>query len=318
MEEILMKTVKLLAVALVSLASLPLLSQQADLSTQETASSSAAGSPVNESANTGVNAQRSQSAAQVNGGASGGGVSGSAAAAEEMRPVNGELVSKLDSKSAKAGDRVVLKTTEAVKTAGGTVIPKGTHLVGHVTSVQARGSGSANSQMAIQFDRAELKSGQSLPIHSEIRSVMPPASSTMADSMSDEEAFGGSALGAGSFGTSGGTRMGSGATALTGGLAGTGSRVGTGLNSTANQTANQTVRESGHTAVKSAAAAGHANLAAGAAGGAAAHATPQATGVRGVMLAGASGKTSGTLSATRQNVRLESGTQMTLGVSSAQ
>jgi hypothetical protein len=95
------------------------------------------------------------------------------AAPIEMRPVNGELVGKLDSKSAKAGDQVVVKTSEAVKTADGTVIPKGSKLVGHVSKVQSHSQGSENSAVAIAFDRAELKGGQNVTIASVIKSVAP-------------------------------------------------------------------------------------------------------------------------------------------------
>ena len=54
--------------------------------------------------------------------------------------MTGELEGKLDSRTAKVGDRVVLKTTEKVLTADGTVIPRGTRLVGHITQVQPRDS----------------------------------------------------------------------------------------------------------------------------------------------------------------------------------
>lgn len=91
-----------------------------------------------------------------------------------MRPVNGELVGKLDSKSAKAGDSVTVKTVQSMKTADGTEIPKGSKLLGHVTAVQAHSDTVQNSTLGIEFDRAELKGGQSLAIHSVIRSVAPP------------------------------------------------------------------------------------------------------------------------------------------------
>jgi hypothetical protein len=90
-----------------------------------------------------------------------------------MHQVNGELVSKLDSKTAKDGDSVVVKTDEKVTIADGTVIPKGSKLVGHVTDVQAHGKGVANAKMVIQLDHAELKGGQNLPIHSVIQSLAP-------------------------------------------------------------------------------------------------------------------------------------------------
>jgi hypothetical protein len=94
-------------------------------------------------------------------------------AAAQLKPVAGELVDKLDSKSAKQGDSVVVKTDEDLQISEGTEIPRGSKLIGHVTNVQARGDGNENSQIAIQFDRAEIKGGQSLPIESVIQSVAP-------------------------------------------------------------------------------------------------------------------------------------------------
>ena len=87
-----------------------------------------------------------------------------------MSPVNGELVSKLDSKTAKTGDSVVVQTKTSVKTADGTEIPKGSKLVGHVLGAKASEAGE-NSQVVLQFDHLELKGGQSVPVHSQIQSI---------------------------------------------------------------------------------------------------------------------------------------------------
>ncbi len=91
-----------------------------------------------------------------------------------MSPVKGELVSKLDSKSAKVGDDVVVKTKDSVKTADGTEIPKGSKLMGHVIATHAS-EGGTNAQVALEFDRIELKGGQSLAVHSQIQSISPPS-----------------------------------------------------------------------------------------------------------------------------------------------
>jgi hypothetical protein len=96
-------------------------------------------------------------------------------AAAQLKPVSAELVDKLDSKSAKQGDSVVVKTDENLQISQGTEIPRGSKLIGHITNVQSRGDGHENSQIAIQFDHAELKGGQTLPIESVIQSVAPAA-----------------------------------------------------------------------------------------------------------------------------------------------
>jgi hypothetical protein len=101
--------------------------------------------------------------------------------AVELSPVNGELISKLDSKTAKTGDSVVIQTKASVKTADGTEIPKGSKLMGHVMAVHPSAAGE-NSQVALQFDHVELKGGQSVPVHSEIQSISPAGGTASASS----------------------------------------------------------------------------------------------------------------------------------------
>ena len=66
-----------------------------------------------------------------------------------------ELQNALDVSRARVGDRVVLKTTEAIKSNGETVVKRGARLVGHVSDVQRRARGAAESSVTILFDRLE-------------------------------------------------------------------------------------------------------------------------------------------------------------------
>ena len=259
-----MKTGQLFAGVLITLAGLPALALQADPSAQ---------------------------------------AAGSAAVTAEMRPVNGELVNKLDAKSAKAGDPVVVKTTETVKTADGVVIPKGSRLLGSVTEVQAHGSGGADSHVGIRFDRAELKGGQTLAIQSEIRSLSLPVSSASMAPMGNDASLGsmggGSPMGGGAMGGSarGGMQGGPGGGELGGPPNTVGRTTGT-LDPAVNGT---TQADPG-----------------GKVGGGTSGGGVHATGVPGVMLAGrgsAASSASGTLWSSKQNVHLDGGTQMVLGIS---
>jgi hypothetical protein len=130
------------------------------------------------------------------------------APAIEMSPVNGELVSKLDSKTAKTGDSVVVQTKASVKTADGTEIPKGSKLVGHVLGAKPSGAGE-NAQVVLQFDHFELKGGQNLAVHSQIQSITPAggAPATSASSATSGPPAGGSSSPSAS-GTSGGSMAG--------------------------------------------------------------------------------------------------------------
>ena len=137
-----------------------------------------------------------------------------AAPAIELRPINGELVSKLDSKTAKTGDSVVVETKSPAKTADGTEIPKGSKLVGHVLGVQASG-GAENSQVALVLDHIELKGGQSVPIHSQIQSIAPAggAASSGGSAPMSAPAAGGSSPSANGAGGASGAPQGAGSNA---------------------------------------------------------------------------------------------------------
>jgi hypothetical protein len=128
------------------------------------------------------------------------------APAIEMSPVNGELVSKLDSKTAKTGDSVVVQTKASVKTADGTEIPKGSKLVGHVLGAKPSGAGE-NAQVVLQFDHFELKGGQNLAVHSQIQSIAPAggAATTSGSGAVSAPPAGGSSSPSAS-GTSGGSK----------------------------------------------------------------------------------------------------------------
>jgi hypothetical protein len=214
-----------------------------------------------------------------------------AAPAVEMSPVSGELVSKLDSKTAKAGDSVVIQTKTSVKTANGTEIPKGSKLVGHVMAVQASAAG-ANSQVALQFDHVELKGGQSVPVYSEIQSIAPAGGAASTSSAAMAPSAAGSSN-PGMSGANGSSRAG-GATQATSGDPG------------AAPTANSApapgtiVAKTGNIAI-------------------------HATSISGVLVATNApgqqdprmGRSSGILLGAKQDIELDGGTQMVVGVSGA-
>jgi hypothetical protein len=149
-----MKTRIVLATILFALASFPLVAQQPPPAGQQETPATQQNPSGAEPASPNASAASSQ------------------APAVEMSPVTGELVSKLDSKTAKTGDSVVVQTKASIKTADGTEIPKGSKLVGHVLAAKPSAAGD-NSQVALQFDHFELKGGQNLPVRSQIQSITP-------------------------------------------------------------------------------------------------------------------------------------------------
>jgi hypothetical protein len=214
------------------------------------------------------------------------------ASAIEMSPVNGELVSKLDSKTAKTGDSVVVQTKAPVKTADGTEIPKGSKLVGHVLGAKPSGAGE-NAQVVLQFDHFELKGGQNLAVHSQIQSIAPAgdaATRSGSGATSEPSASGSSSPNASD--TSGSSRA-SGSPQGAGGDAGTAAGNGS-------PAAGTVVARNGQIAIAT-------------------------TSVPGVLLANNApgqqdprmGQASSILLGAKQDIQLNGGTQMVLGVAPA-
>lgn len=81
-----------------------------------------------------------------------------------------QLEKTVDVRKAKVGDEVVLKTTQAIKSKGRTVVSKGARLIGRVTDVAQR-RGDDPSRIEIQFNRLEHGS-LDIPITATISSIM--------------------------------------------------------------------------------------------------------------------------------------------------
>lgn len=220
-------------------------------------------------------------------------------AATELKPVKAELVKSLDSKSAKPGDPVVAKTEESVTTADGTQIPKGSKLIGIVALVKPHNKQVQNSELAVKFNRVQLKSGQALPIHSVIQSLSPAADemagnsgdamagTPMAGTPSVSAPAGGGAS-TGSRGSTGGMAS----AAPSGGAPGTAAQtIGAGRQATAGgPTPGQVVAGSGPNAIRT-------------------------TSIPNVYLASnANGPVSGTMFSAKSNVHLDGGTRMVLDI----
>ena len=133
--------------------------------------------------------------------------------------IHATLDKPVDARKAKPGDQVIAKTTEDIKSNGQVVIPRGSKLVGHVTDVQARGQGQAESQLGFAFDHAVLKNGTQLPVSLGLQAVGNGSQALQAEGeplMSSGSVAGTTSAGA----RTGGSLLG-GASATTGGLVGT-------------------------------------------------------------------------------------------------
>jgi hypothetical protein len=119
--------------------------------------------------------------------------------------VAGELQSTIDARKAKVGDQVVLRTTQAIKSQGRTVVSKGSRLIGHVTEVSQRSKSSGESRIGLLFDRLEGGS-LNVPIAATITSVVNGSASARAN---NEDLFASDASSASSSRASAGGSRGS-------------------------------------------------------------------------------------------------------------
>jgi len=85
------------------------------------------------------------------------------------------LVKTLDSSKLKEGDAVEAETGGSFKLADGTLVPKGSKLIGHVTSAKARSKGDSQSQLTIAFDKLNVANGKQLTVKGAVQAVFPPA-----------------------------------------------------------------------------------------------------------------------------------------------
>jgi len=210
------------------------------------------------------------------------------------------LSSSLDARKNKEGDQVVARTTQAVKSDGQVVIPKGSKLVGHVTQAKARAKGESESALGIVFDQAVLKNGQQMPIHVAIQALA--AAQTQAAATAGEE-----------MGQAGAT----GSAAGSGRAAGSGSALG-GVGSTVGAAAGTVANTAGAVGSTAGGAVGTTTgTAASATTSAAGRLTSSSSGVIGLkglsLSSEAASATQGSLIvSSTKNVHLDSGTRMLL------
>ncbi len=253
---------------------------------------------------------QSSSQASVQAGQTQAQTSGNSSAATSF---NAALSSPIDSKKCKPGDAVTAHTTEAAKSEGKTVIPKGSKLVGHVTQASARAKDESESSLGIVFDKAILKNGQEIPLNVAIQAIAA-AQTSVAAGGGDIDTFSGAGASAAGSGAAGGRGALGGVTSAAGGAVGTVTNTAANVGGVAGGTVNSAANAGGSIAGASKGAVGGLN--------AAGQLTSNSQGVFGMnglnLNAAASNATQGSvITSAGKNVHLDSDTRMLL-VSQAQ
>jgi hypothetical protein len=86
-----------------------------------------------------------------------------------------QLAKTVDAKKAKKGDEVVAKVPQDLQaTSGQVLLPKDTKIIGHVTDAQPRSKEQKESQLAIAFDRVDVKGGEQMQLPMSIQAIIAP------------------------------------------------------------------------------------------------------------------------------------------------
>lgn len=88
--------------------------------------------------------------------------------------LNSVLSDTVDARKCKPGDPVKAKTSEDVKAGGIVVIPRGAKLIGHVTEAQPAAKAGEQARLGVVFDRADLKDGRQIPLHTTFYALAAP------------------------------------------------------------------------------------------------------------------------------------------------
>jgi|GEM_PF-6188071 len=93
------------------------------------------------------------------------------------------VVKTLDSSKLKEGDTIELETAGTFKLADGTLVPKGSKMVAHVSAAKARSKGDPDSELTLAFDKLNISGGKQLSLKGEVQAVYPPAEEPMGPNM---------------------------------------------------------------------------------------------------------------------------------------
>jgi len=216
-----------------------------------------------------------------------------------------QLENSLDARHAKPGDRVVLKTIQAVKQDGHVIVPRGAQLIGRVTNVQQQTKSNAASSIAVVFDRLRTGSTETA-ITASILSITEARSHGQ---NANDDVFGSDTVTSSSArsSTSASSSSQRGVGGLLGGVGNTAGAVVNTSTSTVGSVAGSTTNAVGNTvgATTNTTASSGANL------------TGALRGLQITQSSDASAQGGSTLSLSGSNLRLDSGTTFNLAVSSS-
>lgn len=124
-----------------------------------------------------------------------------------------KVIKTLDSSKLKEDDSIEVETAGSFKLPDGTLVPKGSKLMGRVVNAKARSKGDPDSVLDLAFDKLNVQGGKQLALKGTVQAIFPPADEPEGPNMSTMgTSQGGSAGGVGPGGASSGMSPGIGVT----------------------------------------------------------------------------------------------------------
>lgn len=96
-----------------------------------------------------------------------------------------KVTKTLDSSKLKEGDSFEVETAGSFKLADGTLVPKGSKIMGHVVGSKARSKGDPDSELTLAFDKLNISGGKQMSLKGEVQAVFPPAEEPMGPNMAN-------------------------------------------------------------------------------------------------------------------------------------
>ncbi len=89
-----------------------------------------------------------------------------------------KVVNTLDSSKLKDDDSIEVETAGSFKLPDGTLVPKGSKLIGRVAVAKARSKGDAESQLTLTFNKLNISNGKQLSVKGTVQAVFPALDET--------------------------------------------------------------------------------------------------------------------------------------------
>jgi hypothetical protein len=117
-----------------------------------------------------------------------------------------KVIKTLDSSKLKDDDSIELETAGSFKLPDGTLVPKGSKLMGRVVNSKARSKGDTDSVLNLAFDKLDVQGGKQLAVKGTVQAIYPPAEEPQGPNMAT--------MGTSQGGSAGGVGPGGGASGM--------------------------------------------------------------------------------------------------------